>query len=297
MSNQHRKLVKANLALLKGGRGETARLLGDYRAAGGGEPENAPMVLWLDAQAQTDRDERIRRLNNLIASVPADDPYAQMAREYFQDEDAYQQKIAEVQARPRIRFSSAVWRALAFALLGGVIVLVAMSILNPPAKPTSDTETQANALQSTTLPSTPLPDHSRALVADAYTARYPQGILQVTAIEDESERVVDETNALVLPVPGARFYAVNVAFECRGGICDQPPQANLTLQLDDGSRIQPRTDVHISGTTPLSPIALGRTTNGWIVFEVPLVTTVTALIVSAPDEQAFEPITINLVGT
>ena len=73
-SNQNRKLVKANIALFKGGRGETARLLGDYRAAGGGEPALAPMVLWLDAQAQPDRSERIKRLNVLIANVPPDDP-------------------------------------------------------------------------------------------------------------------------------------------------------------------------------------------------------------------------------
>ena len=68
------------------------------------------------------------------------------------------------------------------------------------------------------------------------------------------------------------------------------------IQFGIGSLIQPRTDVHISGTTPLSPIALGRTTNGWIVFEVPLVTPVTSLIVAAPDEQAFEAITIALAG-
>jgi hypothetical protein len=136
------------------------------------------------------------------------------------------------------------------------------------------------------------------LVADAYTARYPQGILQVTAIEDQSERVIDsDTGEVLTPIPGARFYALNVVFECRGGICDAPPQANLTLQLDDGSRIQPRVGVQIAGATGLSPIALGRTTNGWVVFEVPSITPVAALVVSAPDDAAFEAINISLVGT
>ncbi|MBZ0289272.1 MAG: hypothetical protein K8I30_16755 [Anaerolineae bacterium] len=292
-ANQNRKLVKANLALFKGGRGETARLLGDYRAAGGGEPERAPMVLWLDAQAQPDRAERIRRLNLLIANVPPDDPYAQMARQVLLDEETYQQKIAQADARPGLKFGT-VLRALALVIVGGLIVLVAVSVLNPP-KP----ETVADA-QPTVLPDTPptavtLPDNSRPLVADAYTARYPQGILQVTAIEDESVRVIDsDTNEVLTPIPGARFYALNVAFECRGGICDAPPQANLKLQLDDGNLIEPRTGVHIAGTTPLAPIALGRTTSGWIVFEVPTITPVSALIVSAPDEKAFEPITIAL---
>jgi hypothetical protein len=292
-TNQNRKLVKANIALFKGGRGETARLLGDYRAAGGGEPERAPMVLWLDAQAQPERAERIKRMNVLIANVPPDDPYAQMARQVLQDEEAYQQKISDAAARPGMKFG-AVGRGLAYVLLGGLIVLVGMSILNPPqavtvidVQPTAITDIQPTAVN--------LPDNSRALVADAYTARYPQGILQVTAIEDESERVIDsDTGEVLTPIPGARFYALNVVFECRGGICDVPPQANLTLQLDDGSRIQPRTGVQIAGTTSLSPIALGRTTNGWVVFEVPSITPVSALVVSAPDETAFEPINISL---
>jgi len=77
------------------------------------------MVLWLDAQAQTDRAERIKRLNNLIANIPPDDPYAQMARQVLKDEDDYQHKITLAAARPRISLSGAVLRALAFALVGG----------------------------------------------------------------------------------------------------------------------------------------------------------------------------------
>ncbi|MEO8607178.1 MAG: hypothetical protein ABI690_04820 [Chloroflexota bacterium] len=296
-TNQNRKLVKANLALFKGGRGETARLLGDYRAAGGGEPERAPMVLWLDAQAQPDRAERIKRLHNLIANVPPDDPYAQMARQVLQDEDDYQHKMIAANARPRISVSGGVLRALALVVLGGLIVLVATSILNPP-KTETVTDVQPTALSETQPTAITLPDNSHPLVADAYTARYPQGILQVTAVEDESVRVVDSsTNAVLTPIPGARFYALNVAFECRGGICDAPPQANLKLKLDDGSLIQPRTGVQIAGTSPLAPIALGRTTSGWIVFEVPSITPVSALVVSAPDDSAFEAISISLVGT
>jgi hypothetical protein len=292
-ANQNRKLVKANIALFKGGRGETARLLGDYRAAGGGEPARAPMVLWLDAQAQPDRAERIKRLNVLIANVPPDDPYAQMARQVLLDEENYQQKISDAAARPAMKFG-AVGRGLAFILLGGLIVLVGMSIFNPPQQETL-TDIQPTAITEAQPTAVTLPDHSRALVADAYTARYPQGILQVTAIEDESERVIDsDTGEILTPIPGARFYALNVVFECRGGICDAPPQANLTLQLDDGSLIQPRVGVQIAGATPLSAIALGRTTNGWIVFEVPSITPISALVISALDETAFEPINISL---
>jgi hypothetical protein len=295
-TNQNRKLVKANLALFKGGRGETARLLGDYRAAGGGEPERAPMVLWLDAQAQPDRAERIRRLHTLIASVPPDDPYAQMARGMLQDEQAYQERLAQAAARPALNIGG-IGRALAFALLGGLIVLVGMSILNPPQQQTI-ADVQPTALPDVQPTAVTLPDNSRPLVADAYTARYPRGILQVTAVEDESVRVIDsDTGEVLTPIPGARFYALNIAFECRGGICDAPPQANLTLQLDDGTFIEPRRGVQIAGTTPLAPIALGRTTSGWIVFEVPSITPVSGLIVSAPDEEAFEPITIGLAGT
>jgi hypothetical protein len=295
-SNQNRKLVKANIALFKGGRGETARLLGDYRAAGGGEPERAPMVLWLDAQAQPEHAERIKRLHALIANVPPNDPYAQMARQVLLDEENYQHKIAEADARPGLKLGG-IGRMMAFVVVGGLIALVVMNILNPPTQPTIS-DLQPTALPDVQPTAVTLPDNSRPLVADAYTARYPQGILQVMAIEDESARVIDiDTNEVLTPIPGARFYALQIAFECRGGICDAPPQANLKIQLDDGSLIEPRTGVQIAGTTPLSPIALGRTTNGWLVFEVPTITPVAALVVSAMDETAFEPINISLAGT
>ena len=74
------------------------------------------------------------------------------------------------------------------------------------------------------------------------------------------------------------------------------PQAILKLRLDDGSLIEPRTGVQIAGATPLAPIALGRTTSGWLVFEVPSITPVSALVVSAPDDTAFEPINISLAS-
>jgi hypothetical protein len=88
-----------------------------------------------------------------------------------------------------------------------------------------------------------------------------------------------------------------MSFECRSGVCDQPPEANLTLQIDTDTRIAPRPDLVIAGDAPLAPIALGRVTTGWVVFEIPVISDVQSLIVSARDNRAFEPVTIPLAET
>jgi hypothetical protein len=288
------RLIKANIALFKGERAETLRFLQEYVDEFGFSLErdpDAPLVMWLDAQAQTERDERIRRLRILVNSVPADSLYSQLAQQYLYEED-------RLTAPASTGFElGGVGRAALFLVVGGALALGGVALLNngQPAQPAVAGATLTPSPAPTALN---LPDLSQALVADSFTANYPRGVLQVTALEEDSKRVIDTLEqTLATPVPGARFFALNLVFDCRGGICNEPPEAQLALQVDNGDLIPVRENASIAGQPTMQPIALGRTTTGWVVFEVPLISTVRALVVSPPDpnsDQAFQPVTIAL---
>jgi hypothetical protein len=290
------RLIKANIALFKGERAETLRFLQEYVAEFGFSLESdpdAPLVMWLDAQAQTERDERLRRLRMLVNSVPAGNHYRQMAQNTLSEEERLGRHENAPQTlifglSPRMTGLVVV---IGFLLIAGAAVLLSGQTAGQPA--VSSNETAAPSPTALNLP-----DLSQALVADSFSAHYPRGVLQVIALEEDSKRVIDtREQTLATPVPGARFYALSLTFECRGGICNEPPEAQLALQLDNGDLIPLRQNASIAGQPTLQPIALGRTTAGWVVFEVPLVSTVKALVVSPPDpasEQAFDPVTIAL---
>jgi len=283
------KLIQAQIALFKGERAETLRLLDEYRETYGSDD---PMVMWLDAQAQSDRDARIQRLQVLAGY--SDSIYGQLAQDTLRVEAEYLQKIEAVRRARSFDPTTRRLIGLAAALIIGVLILVSLGVGRTPV----ETPTPTVTIAPTPLT---LPDRSRVLVADSYTARYPRGILQVAAIEDESARVVSRSEqTLVMPVPGARFFALKIVFECRGGVCNQPPEARLRLELSNGETIDARDDVQIANDTILEPIALGRTTTGWVIFEIPTVTSADALLVTAPNENpesAFDGIRMVLGGS
>lgn len=291
------RLIKANIALFKGERAETLRFIQEYVSEFGFSLESdpdAPLVMWLDAQAQTERDERIRRLQILVNTVPASSPYSQMAHNYLREEERLASPMdAKGSLDPR---HLSRWKVSLFLVVGVLVIAAAAALLNNGAP------AQTMLLNSTVAAPSPtplnLPDLSQALVADSFTAHYSRGVLQVVALEEDSKRVMDSREqTLATPVPGARFYALSLIFECRGGICNQPPEAQLALQLDNGDLLPLRENSSIAGQPTLQPIALGRTTAGWVVFEVPLISTVKALVISPPDptsDQTFDPLTIPL---
>jgi hypothetical protein len=284
----HPKLIKANIALFKGARTETQRLLQEYIAENPGpgvaEADTA-MVLWLDAQAQDELSERLSRLQRLVNSVDPHNSYARMARAYLTEEARYAQLLNPQRRSMTLRF---IW-PLMFLVIGGLITFGLLNLIG------TSPEAVATPVDIQTQP-THLPDRSQILVADSFTARYTEGILQVTAIEDASERVFDtRAGQLATPVPGARFYALNLIFECRRGICNTPPEADLILRLDNGTLIPLRENAIIADQPVFQPIALGRTTRGWLVFEVPILSQIEALLItpaSAPREA--EPLLIEL---
>lgn len=285
------RLIQANIALFAGTYPEARRLLDEVHASRDLTPEDVPQLLWLDAQVQDEPDERLRRLRTLIAQVPSTDPYAQMARQILNAEQEYAANLRAAQSTTLLSNRRAwLWLAV-IVLVGGVLIGLTAngSQSNMPVSPTAPASAE---------PTVPVfADTSSALDPAAHTGRYPQGILQVTRVENASARVIAaQSGELLSPVDGARFYALHITFECRSGVCDQPPEADLALLLDDNTRIPPRGDLNLGGETGLTAVALGRVTAGWIIFEIPLISRAVALQVSARDRQAFDPLSISLQG-
>ncbi len=288
----HPTLIKANIALLEGQPSETQRLLQEYRAeaAPNTDPDLA-LVLWLDAHSRPTPEAIKEGLQELISRVSPDDSYARMAQAYLQDEAAYRSP-----APTAIRRQPLVLAGL-FTLVGVLVTLGLIALFNraQPQPTINNNDAALTALAPTPALPSNLPDTSQTLVPDQYSARYPQGILNVLAMENASQRVIKNVDgSLATPIAGARFYALRLNFECRGGICDQPPEAKITVALDDGTQLEPRPGLSISGEAPLQAVALGRTTVGWVVFEIPLVSTVKSLLVAPRVAGDFEPITIGL---
>lgn len=262
----HPVLIKANIALFKGDRLEAQRLLDEYYAQHK-EQRNAPEVLWLDAQTRPTREERLQQLEYLVQTLPPENKYHRIARQHLKDESDYAAKL-----NPPPRFWQrrvlriALWMWL-WVIVGGILAVGMLNpLINPVVSPTP-IATEVIAVQPTR---TLLPDMSITLAPENHALRFDAGILQVVSVEDNSQRVVDaSTGEIIAPVPGARFYALRVVFECRLALCENPPEAALALRVDDRFVIDARADVLIEGTQPLQSIALGRTAAGWIIFEIP----------------------------
>lgn len=271
MADLHPALIRANIALFTGDYAEVRRLLDDYRAAGGGAAEHAPMALWLDAHAQPEPEERLRRLESLLSLVPPDDPYARLARTILTLE-----RPVPVEPPPH-RFTLPRLIIMALAL---VLIIAGVSIILPKPQPPAVADTPPTAAPAVTA--APLPDRSRPLTGVSRVS-YAGGILQVIAVEDGAQRIVGTDGAPLTPVPGARFFAVELAFECRIAICQNPPEAALALRLADGSLIAPEGRAFVQNRTALSPVALGITTRGWLTFEIPSIIATAMLNVTAVD--------------
>jgi hypothetical protein len=280
----HEKLISANIALFRGERAETLRLIDELERENPATiHDHANMVMWLIAHAQTNTELRLQRMHELIARTPPDDYYHQLTRDYLTEEDRYSEKL-----QPS--------RGLATRqLLAIIAVVLVLGVLAAGVLNTGDVSV-AIVLDASPVPiptvvnPADLPDKSRAIVADSFTARYVQGVLQVLAIEDHSERVIYiEDGLLAEPVAGARFYALSVTFECRQGICNTPPEAKLEALLNNSTSLPMRDDLTIAGQPQFQPIALGRATSSWVVFELPTLNQPTNLIIHPKSDTGVEP--------
>ena len=280
----HEKLISANIALFRGERAETLRLLDELERD---NPEaiqgHISMVMWLTAHAQTNNDRRLQQLHELIAQTPTDDYYHQLTRDYLAQEDLYSEKLQP----SRGLATRQLLMIIAVVLVLGIL---AAGAINSGDIPTAVVLDASPDPLPTVINPEDLPDKSRAIVADSFTARYLQGILQLLAVEDRSERVIYIKDGLLAePVAGARFYALNVTFECRLGICNDPPEAELEILLNNGTSLAVRDDLIIAGQPQFEPIALGRATSSWVVFELPTLNQPTNLIIQPEAKTGVEP--------
>jgi hypothetical protein len=293
------RLIRANIALAEDDRLEVLRLLDEYRHAPDKADDHDSLVMWLEAHAQTDHNALIRHLEKLLKQTPPYDIYHQMAHDYLWKEDTYNSTIADVQHQARAIPGMTRNRAIGGAI--GVIVSLMLIILliRWTARPNENAVVPTLAALPPTAFPTLLPDNSQVLNINDHLARYEGGLLMVAALEDNSVRVLDSISLEPLqPVDGARFYALQLHFECRQGICSEPPEAALSLILDNDFSVPPREGAMIQSAELMTPIALGRRTIGWVVFEVPIVSGVKELLVTPADMVGREnPLIIELPST
>jgi hypothetical protein len=141
-------------------------------------------------------------------------------------------------------------------------------------------------------------DRRTPVSPESFQVRYPNGVLHISAVEVNSQRVADMAEGTLLtPITGARFYALKLIFECYESICDSPPEARLALELEGGAVIAATEEVGIVGERPFQPISLGRSTSGWAVFQIAESSAPIRLIITptAPDTtETPEPIFLDL---
>jgi hypothetical protein len=328
----HPKLIKANIALYNGSRVEARRLLDEYlQESGKTLPSQAaeiqsgkskikvPVaneaeshVMWIDAQAQDSREDRIKRMQALIEFAPPNDPYVKMARQALEQEQKFapeEEESPEIPGESKSRIPREIVgvpmaKALGFLGVGfavGLIALLALGIGGTPARQVVASNVVTDFAPTQVALAATLPP-SREIRIDPNTHRleYPRARLEIVASEDYSERVVEVRSGEPLQaVQGARFYALKLIFTCREGICNQPPEAALSLLTDDSDVLPMIRGAGIAGETILEPVGLGSSTTGWVVFELPQNSNPNALVITPPVEgnQTPQPQLISLVDT
>lgn len=266
-------LIQAHKAIFNGDRAAARRILEDYRAS---HEHDSEEIQWLTAHAQDDYEVFMQGLYQLIEHGNPDNHYVKMARDYINEEHELRAKVT-----PPRRTQSRLFLAsgtIALILLTTWIVYSSFFSNRPAAN--EEIATEDSGIVQQDIATQESIDRSQVLFGDTYTARFSSGIIQIMAVEDRSERVrYSRDDSLATPVPGARFVAISILFECRDGICREPPQAELFLELDGVELTENRSDVYISDMLDLQPVALGRSTEGWIIFEVPVLNRPTALVI------------------
>ncbi len=291
-------LRKANLALLEGNRDEVLRLLA--------EESPTAEVLWLRANAVEDEQERLQLLRQVANGT--DKKLARLAEAIVQREDMYAQQLTEPApyqfwkrpgwlARLRaVRRRPLGYVALLLVILATIIGLsvwagmekqqrLAAQLFSQEQTLTATFYVSPTAVAPTLTPSvTPLPPRWQTSVS------YAAGTLKLIRVEFPTRRPVSYSGysgALATPAVGAQFAAVELEFVCRMALCSQPPQAVLSLRLDDGQVIS-----YEGGSQPLlaeqpymQRVSSGETVSGWFVFEVPARNSPEAVLIWTGQEE------------
>ena len=279
---------KANEALLEGDRDGVLKLL-EY------EPPN-PDVLWLRANAVLGDEERIALLKELADGYSK---YTDLAREFLEREIESQRQLDEP---PDHHFwKKPTWKkilaqkywilGLLFSIIMGAFYLSSLISSEQERRVIYEEDVaQAIAVQTEAV----------RLIGQALV-EYDEGTLSIIEIQDSAKspvtfgRTDNEQYILAEPAKGARFIAVQVNFQCRQAICEKAPQANLSLNLQDGTSVSYQSSARpfLVNEPPgsIPRISQGGFTKIWFVFEVPRSTNPKALSVSVSGQE--EPLLLS----
>jgi hypothetical protein len=297
------RLIRANIALFQGKRRETRRLLDEYLAEQPDETR-APVILWLNAQAQHTHDDRLQALQQLIDSTPPEDVYHQMASGFVRDERDFAGKLAQPTGRQRRILGLRLWQLAGVLVLIGLVtvamVLLTSGALNPAGEEPVDLTTATPA--SIAAEVTPTPEQNPLREVTSSRAEYPESVpigeIQVIGIDADITSVVDGQGAALQAATGAKFYGLHLEFTCRQTMCNSVPEAQLcvgfTLQRLRG--ICATAGLLRAGDQTLldQRAALGSAVQGWVIFEIPEQLVPNRLLILLPGEDEPQEVVLEI---
>jgi len=282
----------AHLALMEGDRDEVLRLI-----------ENEPVTpesLWLRAQSVLDEKQRLSLVSQLAAEN--DSLFAPLAAQIYQREKAFEERLS---ATPDYQFwkqpgwnekisSLKKQKAWIWAIISvfTILALILLTLLiNPDGTSSNLSSSIASPVPMYTPSVTALPVNLRERI------QYPAGDFSIVRIELPTTRPVSYSNSsnldVAVPAIGAHLLAIQYEFLCRAAICNQPPEAQISLKLTNGSVIS-----YVSYNQPVlteysssARVAQNQTASGWLVFEIPIEAHPAALLFdlgSSSDEPLLE---------
>ncbi|GAB1421015.1 hypothetical protein MASR2M15_11470 [Anaerolineales bacterium] len=244
-------------------------------------------VLWLRANASIDLQTQKDLLTKLIVEAPLDNIYSELARDYLTNIEKYAIKPSQGRSK-----SFKVGLGIGLSIVAALLFILISPLLNPPVA--------LDELISDEVVPTPelvYEDRSLPMVSSALQARIDAGLIQLVAVEDNSQRVFDPRSLQILkPIDGARWLAYQMVFECRKGICSNPPESVMILTTRSGEQFYSRDDLTLMDDEQFQPLALGRLTRGWVVFEIPqFEIPVEITILSKSDDLSLTPVAVTIV--
>lgn len=274
-------IEKAHQAMLDGDRDEVVRLLADLSST-------IDEVMWLRSQAVVSDDERRQLLAQLLSSVNSE--YSELASKIIQRENDFERQLSEP---PDYKFwTQPTWKErlqkiqmFRFWIIGGIgffVFSIAGLILNANAQIKQD-------LTIETIKAT----QTAVSFQNQTIASYSVGTLQIIEIDYPTLKDITfgdtagDNYVVASPAAGSQFAAVKLQFTCSIALCANPPEAELNLLLIDGNTVSYEGGdlPFVIGQPPMSRIAQGQSTTGWLVFEIPKGAAPSAILVVTGEDE------------
>ncbi|MCX7976565.1 MAG: hypothetical protein N2646_05785, partial [Bellilinea sp.] len=208
--------------------------------------------------------------------------YSHLAQQIVQRERAYEQQLDQP---PDYQFWkkagwkakwSGFWQQRAWSL--GILAVVFISALVLVAVAFQNNSQRSSATPAAVVQQTPRPTPSVTALPVNKRPRisYTAGEFSIIRIENPTHRMVlsnanSDPNTAAVPAVGAVYLAVQYEFLCRAALCENPPEAEIALKLEDGSVVSYTSSYRpvLAEFPGVARIAKNQTVTGWLVFEIP----------------------------